>query len=90
MSVYIVAYDITNDSRRSRVADILLEFGRRLQRSVFEIDVEPEDLDELRFRIGLLLAKNDRFDFFPLDRRDPKRRISWQRDPFPPDGVIVI
>lgn len=90
MSIYIVAYDIANDSRRAKVAQILKEYGRRLQKSVFEIDVEPEDLDELRFRIGLMLAKRDLFDFFPLDRRDPKRRISWQRDPLPPDGVIVI
>jgi len=90
MSLYVVAYDIANDSRRAKVADLLLEYGRRLQRSVYEIDVEPEELDELRFRIGLLLAKNDLFDFFPIDRRDPKRRISWQRDPLPPDGVIVF
>ena len=90
MSVYIAAYDITNDSRRARVAEMLHKFGRRIQRSVFEIDIDPEDLDELRFRIGLMLAKNDLFDFFPIDRRDPKRRTSWQRDPYSGDGVIVV
>ena len=74
MSLYVAAYDVTRNSRRARVAEILLEYGRRVQRSVFEIDVEPEDLDELRFRVGVLLAKTDAFDLFPIDRRFPKRR----------------
>jgi hypothetical protein len=33
---------------------------------------------------------SDLFDFFPIDRRQPKRRLSWQRDPSPPDNVIVV
>ena len=90
MSLYIAAYDISRDSRRGRVAEILLEYGRRVQRSVFEIEVEPEELDDLRFRVGVLLAKTDLFDLFPIDRRFPKRRISWQRNPVPNDSVIVL
>lgn len=90
MSLYLAAYDIAHHSRRARVAEILLEYGRRVQRSVFEVEIEPEELDELKFRIGLFLAKTDLFDFFPLDRRFPKRRISWQRDPFPEDTVLVV
>lgn len=90
MSLYVAAYDISRDSRRIRVAEILREYGRRVQRSVFEIEVEPEELDELRFRVGLLLANTDAFDLFPIDRRFPKRRISWQRDPVAEDPVIVV
>ena len=90
MSLYIAAYDISRHSRRARVAEILLEYGRRVQRSVFEIEVDPEELDELRFRIGVLLAKTDLFDLFPIDRRFPKRRISWQRSPVVEDSVIVV
>jgi CRISPR-associated protein Cas2 len=90
MSLYVAAYDVSRDSRRVRVAEILLEYGRRVQRSVFEIEVDPEDLDELRFRVGVLLAKTDAFDLFPIDRRFPKRRISWQREPVAEESVIVI
>jgi CRISPR-associated endonuclease Cas2 len=90
MSYYVAAYDIRNHARRARVAEVLLEHGRRIQRSVYEIDLSPEDLDDLRFRVGLLLARTDLFDLFPIDRRFPKRRISWQRDPVPPDPVIVL
>ncbi len=90
MSRYVAAYDISRDSRRVQVAEILREYGRRIQRSVFEIDIDPEDLADLCFRIGLLLAHQDRFDLFPIDVRFPKRRLSWQRDPVPEDSVIVF
>lgn len=90
MSLYVACYDIASDSRRARVADLLKSYGRRVQFSVFEIDVDPDEFEELRFQIGLLLARSDLFDFFPIDRRDPKRRVSWQRAPWPPDGVIVV
>lgn len=90
MSLYIAAYDVAHPSRRARVAKLLLEYGRRVQRSVFEIELETDELDELKFHVGLLLAKTDLFDLFPIDRRFPKRRISWQRDPIPHDSVIVV
>ncbi len=90
MSLYVAAYDIANDSRRARVAEILAEYGRRVQRSVFEVEIEPEELDAVRLRIGVHLAKTDAFDFFPIDRRFPKRRISWQRSPVAAAPVIVI
>ncbi len=90
MSLYVAAYDIARHTRRARVAEILLEYGRRVQRSVFEIEVEPEELDDLRFRVGVLLARTDAFDLFPIDRRFPRRRISWQRDPVATDSVIVV
>ena len=90
MSLYVAAYDIARPTNRARVAEILLKYGRRVQRSVFEIEVEPEELDEFRFRVGLLLAASDAFDLFPIDRRFPKRRISWQRDPVAEDSVIVV
>ena len=90
MSRYVACYDIRNNSQRTRVAEVLLEYGRRVQASVFEIDVDPEEMEELRLRVGSQLAKSDLFDFFPIDRRQPKRRLSWQRDPSPPDNVIVV
>ena len=33
---YTVAYDITDDKRRNKVAKILKDFGKRVQYSVFE------------------------------------------------------
>jgi CRISPR-associated protein Cas2 len=88
MSWYAVCYDISHDGQRQRVARILLDYGRRLQRSVFEVWLDPADLGELRRCVGPLLAPGDRFDIFPVDSRRPEARISWQRPPRS-DGLIL-
>jgi CRISPR-associated endonuclease Cas2 len=89
MSRYAVCYDISHTGQRTKVARILLEYGRRLQYSVFEVWLDPEDLPELRRRIGPLLAKTDRFDIIPIDGRRPEHRYSWQRSPVPDDIVFL-
>ncbi|WP_026530161.1 CRISPR-associated endonuclease Cas2 [Haematomicrobium sanguinis] len=54
---YLIAYDIKDDKRRSKVATYLQSFGDRIQYSVFIIDVRPSRLvrvdDELKNRIKL-------------------------------------
>lgn len=41
---YVIAYDITDDGRRSRVAEYLSGWGWRVQKSVFECNLSREDL----------------------------------------------
>jgi CRISPR-associated endonuclease Cas2 len=88
MSLYVAAYDISHPGHREQVADILLTYGRRVQRSVFEIYVEPEEISKLKQQVGAWLEQDDLFDLFPVDRRDPHRRISWQRPPA--RGQLVV
>jgi CRISPR-associated protein Cas2 len=90
MSLYVAAYDVSRNGRRRRVAAILGRYGRRVQRSVFEIRVEPEELPHLRRRIGAVLGKHDAFDLFPVDLRDPRRRLRWQRPPYPEEPVRLL
>lgn len=53
---YLVAYDISDDQRRTKVAKILEDFGDRVQYSVFEMDLErPEQLGEMQSRLGKVL-----------------------------------
>ena len=85
MSLHLATYDISRDSSRQAVARILLRYGRRLQESVFEIELEHEDVIDVKREVGPWLATTDLFDLFPLDLRRPQSRISWQRDPNPPD-----
>ena len=44
---YVVAYDIADDRRRGKVADILLGWGDRVQFSVFELDLRAADLEQV-------------------------------------------
>jgi len=49
---YLVAYDISDDQRRTKVAKILEDFGDRVQYSVFEMILErSEQLTEMRSRL---------------------------------------
>lgn len=85
MSLHLAAYDISRDSSRQSVARILLRYGRRIQESVYEVELEPEDVVDLKREIGPWLATTDSFDLFPIDARRTRSRVSWQRDPYPPD-----
>ena len=49
---YVVAYDIRDDRRRTRVAKILEDFGDRAQYSVFEMELDrPERIKALHRRL---------------------------------------
>lgn len=78
MSRYVAAYDISNDRIRERVARVLVRYGARLQWSVFEVWLEPEDVPEFRRAIGSLLSKTDEFDLIPVDERPNRTRLRWQ------------
>ncbi len=43
--MYLVSYDITSDKRRRKIASILENYGKRVQYSVFECE-----LDEKRYQ----------------------------------------
>ena len=90
MSHYVAAYDISDSRHRERVARILTRYGQRVQRSVFQVWVEPDELPQLRREVGAYLACDDAFDLFPLDCRDPARRIRWQHDPLGKDAVVLL
>jgi len=90
MSLHIAAYDVTDDGRRARLAKVLLRYGRRVQRSVFEVWVGPDQLASLRREVGPLLGAADAFDLFPLDSRPGRPRIRWQRRPERWDAVVAL
>ena len=89
MSRYVATYDITRDSSRRAVARILLGYGARVQWSVFEIDLEPEEIDVLKRNVGPWLAVSDQFDLYPIDRRHDHGRVRWQKLPYP-DNVQLF
>lgn len=53
--VYVVAYDVEDDAVRGRVAGIVEQFGRRVQKSVFECSLTPEMIEELTARLARVL-----------------------------------
>lgn len=58
---YIVSYDITSQRERSRVSKILVGYGFRVQKSVFECLLSPaakvrliDELDRLELQTGFI------------------------------------
>ena len=57
---YVIAYDISDDRRRSQVAAVLQAYGDRIQRSVFICTTEPELITEIRLRVaGTIKSETD-------------------------------
>jgi CRISPR-associated protein Cas2 len=53
----VVSYDVPNNRRRTRLAHALLDFGERVQLSVFECLLEAPDLERLRERVKREIAE---------------------------------
>jgi CRISPR-associated protein Cas2 len=56
---YVVSYDVPEDGKRAKVAKILLDFGTRVQYSVFECVMEPDRLEELIGRLNKVISEED-------------------------------
>ena len=42
-----VCYDIVEDKKRNSMAKLLLDYGRRVQKSVFECELDEKDLNQM-------------------------------------------
>lgn len=56
----VIAYDIQDDSARNKMARLLKNFGTRLQKSVFAVEVQPHHHKKLLRDISALTDKEDR------------------------------
>jgi len=63
----LVTYDIADSRRLNRVAKIMKDYGLRVQKSVFEVDVTHKEFSHLRKRTEKELdPKEDGVKYFPL------------------------
>lgn len=92
---YLVAYDISDDRRRSRVARRLQEYGDRVQYSVFVVDIRPARLVRLRTLLEDLI--DEQADSVLLCDLGPVTRVDHRRFEFlgyaaeiMPHGPIVL
>ena len=65
--LYVVSYDIPDDRRRLQTAKVLLDFGTRVQFSVFECVLEGDLYQQLLERLsGVIQSSEDRLRIYPL------------------------
>lgn len=53
---YVIAYDVDEDRARTRIAALLASYGSRVQKSVFECNLEAQALERLTQRLTDELA----------------------------------
>lgn len=64
---WVIAYDITNDLRRSRIVKIIEKSGIRVNYSVFECMLTESQLEKLQEKIIKLIdLSEDKIIFYPL------------------------
>jgi CRISPR-associated protein Cas2 len=63
---YIVSYDIPDDKRRIKVAKILLDFGERVQYSVFECIMDDKLVEKMTSRLSKIITAEDSVRIYAL------------------------
>ena len=65
----VLAYDIPDDKRRTRMRKMLLSFGTPVQYSVFEFDVSQRHLERLKRAVrGIMKRPEDNVRYYVLCR----------------------
>jgi len=78
MLFYVVTYDIPDNKRRQKVADILEGYGKRVQYSVFECVLTRAKYNEMRSKLKkkVKLAE-DSVRFYPLSNQCFSQIETW-------------
>jgi len=56
---YVLTYDIANDRRRLKIARLLERYGERVQYSVFEMWLTPEEWQKIHRQLQRLLEESE-------------------------------
>ena len=87
---YVVAYDIPDDRRRTKVHQILMGFGKWTQYSLFECFLSRKDLILLQSKLGeYLINTEDSVRFYPLCANCVAKEETIG-DPPPKDEILFV
>jgi CRISPR-associated protein Cas2 len=90
--LYLIAYDLSCNRRRRRLARLLEGFGERLHESAFQCQLREGQLGQLRRRAEQLVnPASDRLRIYPLCQRDaPDQRHLLGTAPAPTPSFRCI
>jgi CRISPR-associated protein Cas2 len=87
---YVIAYDIPDDKRRTKIHKILLGYGKWTQYSLFECFLTRKELVLLRSKLTEhLVAKEDSVRFYPLCANCVSK-VETVGGPPPADAVLFL
>ncbi len=65
---YIIAYDVTDDNHRTKLANLLLDFGTRIQKSVFEAELSRTEVKKILSQSAQYIDSGDSLRLYPVCR----------------------
>ncbi len=87
---YVIAYDIPDDKRRTKIHKLLLGFGKWTQFSLFECFLSRKELILLHSKLAEhLVPKEDSVRFYPLCANCVSR-VETVGGPLPADDSLFI
>jgi len=78
----LVIYDVRDPKRLSKIAKIMLNYGVRVQKSVFEMDIDDKTFGRLRKEIISYMEIEDYVVFFSVCERDWQKRMKFGPEKF--------
>ena len=89
---YLVCYDIVNNRRRTKVSNLLQGYGLRVQKSVFECVLSPDQYKTVQKRVQKLIKEQeDQIRFYPMSPRHRQLvKIVGMQPDFQVDDVAFI
>lgn len=88
-TLFVIAYDISDDRRRTRVFKLLSGYGQWTQYSLFECWLTKQHLIELRAKLKRLMETGDSVRFYPLCQ-SCVTRVETEGSPRPQEPVTII
>lgn len=90
----VITYDVVDDARRARLASLLLDYGKRVQKSVFEAHIDERQFLRLKAAAEAHIdMQTDSIRYYTLCRRClPTTQVSgWGHIPDDEsDSVFIV
>ncbi|WP_282709033.1 CRISPR-associated endonuclease Cas2 [Ligilactobacillus sp. Marseille-Q7487] len=93
----LITYDVNTESksgksRLRKVAKLCVDYGQRVQNSVFECSITPAEFVEIKYKLAKIVdLKNDSIRFYLLGKNWQKRLEKiGKNDSYDPDKDLLI
>ncbi len=77
MSHWLIIYDIRDPKRLSKVARLMVNYGIRVQKSVFETEADRRVIETLRKQVNAVMTNEDYVVYFEVCEKDWQKRMKY-------------
>jgi CRISPR-associated protein Cas2 len=71
--LHLIAYDISDGKKLRKVARLCEDYGIRVEKSVFECDLDNNQFAELWTKLAFLVSESDSIIDYPISLLDRKK-----------------